>query len=265
MQHAARQLKVRRPLPGVAVGRSSGGPLVRAVPDRYGTTLALGGHSEWTSGRARWSSSAGTVSVKVPGDVYVERARVGHPESQSVLFDTALVEEARAALDRPVMAPHAFDARDPRARGLVDLHRHLLEGDDAGLDEVVCAAIAALVDVLCAPRGAGVRSSAFSVAVSRTRTLLDERLAESVTLDELAAHARLDKFQLCRAFRDQVGLPPHSYVTHRRVARAQALLASGTPQAEVATAVGLYDQSLLHRHFKRILGVTPGMFARAVR
>ena len=36
------------------------------------------------------------------------------------------------------------------------------------------------------------------------------------------------------------------------------------PQAEVAATVGLYDQSLLHRHFKRILGVTPGAFARAV-
>ena len=63
----------------------------------------------------------------------------------------------------------------------------------------------------------------------------------------LAAHARLDKFRLCRAL----------YLTHRRV--------SGLPQAEVAARVGLYDQSQLHRHFKRIVGVTPGEYARAVR
>ena len=46
---------------------------------------------------------------------------------------------------------------------------------------------------------------------------------------------------------------------------AGALLARGVPQAEVAARVGLYDQSQLHRHFKRILGVTPGAWARAMR
>jgi AraC-like DNA-binding protein len=51
----------------------------------------------------------------------------------------------------------------------------------------------------------------------------------------------------------------------RTARRAQELLARGIPQAEVAASVGLYDQSQLHRHFKRILGVTPGAFARAAR
>ena len=146
---------------------------------------------------------------------------------------------------------------------LAELHRQVLTGEDEGLDEAVCSALAALVDLTCEPCGA--RSFTFSAAVARSRALLDERLTETFTLDELATHARLDKFQLCRAFRDEVGLPPHAYVTHRRVARAQSLLARGVPQAEVAATVGLYDQSLLHRHFKRILGVTPGAFVRAVR
>ena len=67
----------------------------------------------------------------------------------------------------------------------------------------------------------------------------------------IAAHTRLDKFHLCRALRDEVGSPPHAYVTHRGVSRAQGLLAGGMSQAEVAASVGLYDQSRLHRHFKR--------------
>jgi len=62
-----------------------------------------------------------------------------------------------------------------------------------------------------------------------------------------------------------MGLPPHAYVTHRRVSVAQDLLAHGLSQAEVAARVGLYDQSQLHRHFKRIVGVTPGAYARAMR
>src|SRR5258706_15796629 len=31
-------------------------------------------------------------------------------------------------------------------------------------------------------------------------------------------------FPLCRAFRDEVGLPPHAYLVHLRIARALALL-----------------------------------------
>ncbi|MEO7108919.1 MAG: helix-turn-helix transcriptional regulator [Polyangiaceae bacterium] len=107
------------------------------------------------------------------------------------------------------------------------------------------------------------RRKGFSAAVTRARALLDERFTETIDLDALAAHARLDKFRLCRAFREQVGLPPHAYVTHRRVARAQDLLARGMSQAEVAASVGFYDQSLMHRHFKRIVRLTPGAFARA--
>lgn len=238
---------------------------MRAVPEHHGTVLHLQGSSNWTSGRTRWSSVAGTISVKVPGEVSVENARVGSPKSQVVLFDAALVDEARVALDGPILAPRhrAIDRRDARGLPLTELHRQVLIGDDEGLDEAVCSALAALIDLAC--EACGARSFTFSAAVAQSRALLDERLTETVTLDELATHARLDKFRLCRAFRDEVGLPPHAYVTHRRVARAQSLLARGVPQAEVAATVGLYDQSLLHRHFKRILGVTPGAFVRAVR
>jgi AraC-like DNA-binding protein len=242
------------------------------VPHRYSSAFHLSGRSEWTSGRARWSSRPGTVSVKLPGEVYCERARDGRGDFQVVLFDDDLVDQARAALDRPFFEPqaHALDAGDPRGRPLAELHHQLLEPDDAAsaLDQMVSAALSAFVDLTCAPRGARSRasgSSGYSVAVARARGLLDARLTETVGLDELAAHARLDKFRLCRAFRDEVGLPPHAYVTHRRVSLAQELLARGLPQAEVAARVGLYDQSQLHRHFKRVFGLTPGAFARAVR
>jgi AraC-like DNA-binding protein len=100
--------------------------------------------------------------------------------------------------------------------------------------------------------------------VRRARELLRERLAEPVTLDELAAYAGLDKFHLCRAFRAQIGLPPHAYLTRLRIMRAKELLAAGEKPSEVAPQVGLYDQSQLNRHFRRIVGTTPGQYARGV-
>lgn len=96
--------------------------------------------------------------------------------------------------------------------------------------------------------------------VRRAREYLRAQLADSFTLDDVANDAALDKFHLCRAFREQVGMPPHAYLTHLRVQRARQLLTSGLRASELAPRVGFYDQSQLTRHFKRIVGVTPGRY-----
>ena len=69
-----------------------------------------------------------------------------------------------------------------------------------------------------------------------------------------------------RLFRRRTGLSPHQYVLGRRVQRAKELLRAGrlTP-AEVAGAVGFYDQSHLTRHFRRAVGVTPAEWQRRQR
>lgn len=271
-QRGRYRITYRRPpsLPGVTVGRfRSDGHLFTCVTDRYASALHFTGRSEWSLRGARWSSGPGTIDVKVPHEVFAEHARSGVRRFQVVLFDARLVDEARAALGGAVSTPevNALRPRDPRVAPLAALHRALLRDDAsaAELDEASCEALRALCELTTARREAPRPRGAWGAAVRRARALLDARFTETVSLDELAAHARLDKFRLCRAFRDEVGLPPHAYVTHRRVGLAGTLLTRGVPQAEVAARVGLYDQSQLHRHFKRIAGVTPGEYVRAAR
>jgi len=59
-------------------------------------------------------------------------------------------------------------------------------------------------------------------------------------------------------------VPPHAYLTQLRVRRAKELLVAGVKPSDVACRVGLYDQSALNRHFRRIAGTTPGQFAKRV-
>jgi AraC-like DNA-binding protein len=94
---------------------------------------------------------------------------------------------------------------------------------------------------------------------------LQERFNESVSLDELSAVAGLSRFHLLRAFKKRFGVPPHTYQLHARIARARVLLQKGVSPADTASSVGFADQSHFTRHFKRILGVTPGQYARAAR
>ncbi|MGW8949518.1 AraC family transcriptional regulator [Streptomyces sp. NPDC055709] len=94
------------------------------------------------------------------------------------------------------------------------------------------------------------------------RELLDERLLQGVSLDEAAKLLHAHPTHLVRAFSRTFGIAPHQYLTARRVERARRLLLGGQPSGEVAVAAGFYDQSHLSRHFKRLVGTTPGHFAR---
>ncbi|QUQ67215.1 AraC family transcriptional regulator [Kutzneria sp. CA-103260] len=92
--------------------------------------------------------------------------------------------------------------------------------------------------------------------------LLDERLTTGLTLDEAAGLLHTHPAHLVRAFTRRFGIPPHLYLTGRRVELARQLLLSGLPAGSVAAEVGFYDQSHLTRHFKRMLGVSPARYAR---
>jgi AraC-like DNA-binding protein len=104
------------------------------------------------------------------------------------------------------------------------------------------------------------RAAAGDPALRRACEYLDDNLATNTTLDELARAAGVGKFRLIRLFGAGLGVPPHRYQLAQRLRRARRLLERGEPVAGVAAATGFVDQSHLHRHFRRALGVTPGQY-----
>jgi AraC-like DNA-binding protein len=93
------------------------------------------------------------------------------------------------------------------------------------------------------------------------RQLLDAAGPHAVTLRHAATSLEAHPTHLVRTFTRQYGLPPHRYLIGRRIDEARKLLLAGRPAAEVAAAVGFYDQAHLTRHFRRYLGVSPGRYA----
>lgn len=91
---------------------------------------------------------------------------------------------------------------------------------------------------------------------------LGDQPERNIGLDELAAAANIGKFRLIRLFRERTGLPPHALQIAHRVRRARRLLETGETIAATAAVTGFADQSHLHRHFERSLGVTPGAYQR---
>jgi AraC-like DNA-binding protein len=105
---------------------------------------------------------------------------------------------------------------------------------------------------------------AMPAAMSAVRSYIDAHFHKTVRIDTLAEIAGRSSFHVIRSFSRQFGMPPYTYLTHLRVARARELLQSGRPISDTALEVGFADQSHLTRFFRRIVGVPPGVFARAM-
>jgi AraC-like DNA-binding protein len=103
-------------------------------------------------------------------------------------------------------------------------------------------------------------SSRESSAVTLAREFLDENYDRDIGLERLSELTELSPYHLNRIFRREVGMPPHAYQIQRRIARAKVLLRQDWPIADVAHHTGFADQSHFTRHFKRMVGVTPGQF-----
>jgi len=100
-------------------------------------------------------------------------------------------------------------------------------------------------------------------AMRRVRDYIDAHLSDSIELVELSEIAGLSIFHFARQFKYSEGMTPHHYLVSRRVERAKELLAgTNLSLSEVAFATGFVDQSHLTRHFRQIVGITPGQFRR---
>jgi len=256
-------------LHGVTVARyRHEGRLLTAVKERPASVSSAAGRSEWWARGQTWSSRPGSLQLKLPGEVHRETRRDGPARFKVVLFEEEIVEHARRALGRGPFAPPsklALEGDDAAARPLLALHALLDDprADRLALESALTEALTSLIELTSGPTPKEVRRF-WSAPLRRAKDLLWSHYADSLSLDELASSAGIDKFHLCRAFRDEVGLPPHAYLVHLRIARAQDLLRAKVPASRVAAEVGICDQSQLNRHFKRIVGVTPGQYARSL-
>lgn len=213
----------------------------------------------------RHYSVPGTIVVLEPGEPHTGGPAVASGFAYRVMYpDPALLSEAT------LRSPHFRDAviDDPELAEAFRLaHVALSEGAER-LDtecrlswlfgELVCRHAADL------PVGAGEVGGGGRIA-----TTVKARLAERMTcppgLAEIAADLGLSRYQVVRAFRDDVGMPPYAWMAQHRVARARLLLEKGRRPAEVASLVGFADQAHLTRWFRRVVGVTPGAYRNSVQ
>lgn len=102
-------------------------------------------------------------------------------------------------------------------------------------------------------------------AQRRCLELMHARLSEDISLDELAAEARLSPFHFARMFKQSVGVPPRVYLTRLRMEKACELLeTTDLPVTQIAQEVGYSSNQVLARIFIKHQRMSPTDYRRAV-
>lgn len=228
-------------------------------------------HDTWTllivdTGAVRYDLDHAThgarttnVTLLPPHVPHDGRAATGDGFRKRVIYlDAALLgpDAVGPAVDAP-------DLNDPSLRDRIDSLHHTLAapGDELEAESRLAFVRERLRDHLARrSRPAGDRAPSRRTA-DQLRALLDAQTTTGITLRDAAARLGTHPTHLVRSFTATFGVPPHKYLTGRRIDLARKLLLDGQPPAQVATATGFYDQAHLGRHFRRYVGVSPARFA----
>jgi AraC family transcriptional regulator len=100
----------------------------------------------------------------------------------------------------------------------------------------------------------------------RVLAYVEEHLAEDITVADLANVACLSIFHFTRAFAAATGVPPHRYVSRRRLETAKAMIATGRASlSEIAFECRFSSESSFTRAFRRATGMTPAKYRQTLR
>ncbi|MGH7754664.1 MAG: helix-turn-helix domain-containing protein [Vulcanimicrobiaceae bacterium] len=169
----------------------------------------------------------------------------------------------------PSLAPQ-LQVRDPKVEHLAWAIKAELESDEP-LGRLYAESLGLALASQLLRRDAPLVARRCDGALSQRRLqrVLDhirENVAQTLSLEELAALAGVSRSHFKILFKRAVGVPAHQYVIRRRVEAAIGLLASERlPLSEIALAAGFANQSHLARCMRRVAGMTPREVQRSLR
>jgi len=259
-------------LPGVVLMRAdlTDHEFTPHVHDELVIAVTEQGGAEFDSRGVRDIAEVGTTLAFNPGEPHAGRlGRSNRWRYRAFYFDAQALDRLAADLEMPREALPGFCMNKLNDPGITAALQglHAATEAEASLLDRQAGLLSAMAELF--RRHGSPRPRVRPLGEERSRMgwvadYLREHYAEAISLEQLAAVAGMSAFHLARSFKKAIGLPPHVFLTQLRLQQAKHLLARGVGLAETAAAVGFYDQSALSRHFKKIYGVTPGQYARAV-
>jgi len=216
--------------------------------------------------------SPGDFSILRPGFESTWRWSTGFQATVLYLNERRLADFASEVFDRhvdSVTIHESFQVRDPViqhgiATLATELRRSACGGAlyrDALMTQLSVQLLRNHAEArLRAPRCPGALSA---VQARQVADYIESHLAADLCLESLARIAGMSQYHFARLFKKRFGVPPHAYVSRRRVERARHLILHSDMELKaVVGATGFCDQSHMTKSFKRAFDITPAQLRR---
>ena len=211
----------------------------------------------------------GTALVR--GAEPINWLRVGEYSDSIVMYpDISLLQKLAHA--GPIELEPILLGHDPVMLGVAHIMRRACTADLHISDmEASCLAHLLIRRVLAKQYGIDVQDAHLPATRMDSRSLdaigeyIEENLRGRITLEDLAAIARLSPFHFARCFKATTGLAPYQYVIARRIDLARRLLMTSTMTvAEIGWAIGFENISHFRRQFAAHFGIVPSQLRHAM-
>ena len=230
-------------------------------------------HSCWLGGRLRFSGAfaAGTANVVSL-----------HDDPQCEI--SGPLEALQFYLPRPLL-DNFFHEHGGGSVGDLQWPREKRDGTLAALSRVLLAlsrqpspasqlfvdqlGLSVLAHIAEAYGGLDVQRSAKKAGLApwqqrRATDVMQAHIGSQITIEAVARECQLTPSHFARAFRVSFGTAPHRYLTDLKIIEAKRLMSeTDRPLTDIALLCGFADQSHFTRVFRRIVGVSPGLWRQS--
>lgn len=221
-----------------------------------GLCLTLEGGYRIEHGRTRLSCGPASLVFQAPGETYHAHVSEAGSHCLTVAIDPSLVRAAAGTLDFERLNAMR---RSPPHWLAFQLRSELELGDDLSSSSLANMVIELLGELGGRP-GLEVCDAPQSW-LTRVQEQIHDEFRRHHTLESLARTAGVHHVHLARAFRRRFGCTVGHYIRQRRVEfGAHRLTTSQDPLSEIALDAGFADQSHFTNTFRRLVGMSPGVF-----
>jgi AraC family transcriptional regulator len=228
------------------------------------------GSIEWGSTRCvleRFDYAAGDLALcdRHIGE-WVGHMKVTH--LQLGISDAALMASSDGPYGEVELRPSRKFTNARLSALVVAVHEEMIAGFPSGrlfLDSVEQAMAIALVTGRAARhRVVQMQRGGLGAArLRRVRELVDAKIEDDLSLDEMAESVGLSTAHFARMFRKSTGETPHQFVLRQRLERAKAMLRARQARVlDVAVACGFKTQQHFAQVFRGVCGVSPTEYRR---